>query len=72
MKVYPGQPEVEGSGTGTKKLVFRRISVQEEQEYTIPFSLRGVAVVIREHDKIVRETLYYDVAELYCQLGIKQ
>jgi len=34
-----------------------------------PFSIRGVTVVIRENDKIVRETLYYDVAELHRQLG---
>ncbi len=34
-----------------------------------PFSIRGVTVVIREQDKIVREALYYDVAELYRQLG---
>jgi steroid delta-isomerase-like uncharacterized protein len=38
----------------------------------LPFSLRGVTVVIREHDKIVREALYYDVAELYRQLGINE
>jgi steroid delta-isomerase-like uncharacterized protein len=37
-----------------------------------PFSIRGVTVVLREQDKIVREALYYDVAELYRQLGIKQ
>lgn len=30
-----------------------------------PFSIRGVTVVIREQDKIVREALYYNVAELY-------
>jgi steroid delta-isomerase-like uncharacterized protein len=34
-----------------------------------PFSIRGVTVVIRENDKIVRETLYFDVAELHRQLG---
>jgi len=33
------------------------------------FSIRGVTVVIRENDKIVREALYYDVAELHRQLG---
>ncbi len=36
-----------------------------------PFSIRGVTVVIRENDKIVREALYYDVAELQRQLGGK-
>jgi len=36
-----------------------------------PFSIRGVTVVIRENDKIVREALYYDVNELRRQLGIK-
>ena len=34
-----------------------------------PFSIRGVTVVIREDGKIVRESLYYDVAELRRQLG---
>jgi steroid delta-isomerase-like uncharacterized protein len=33
------------------------------------FSLRGVTVVIRENEKIVRESLYYDVSELHRQLG---
>ena len=32
------------------------------------FSIRGVTVVIREDGKIVRESLYYDVAELRRQL----
>ena len=34
-----------------------------------PFTLRGVTVVIRENGKIVRESLYYDVTDLYRQLG---
>lgn len=34
-----------------------------------PFTLRGVTVVIRENGKIVRESLYYDAADLYRQLG---
>ncbi len=34
-----------------------------------PFTLRGVTVVVRHDDKIVREALYYDVAELHRQLG---
>lgn len=33
-----------------------------------PFSIRGVTVVIRNEGKIVREALYYDVAELHRQL----
>jgi len=33
------------------------------------FTLRGVTVVIRENGKIVRESLYYDVTDLYRQLG---
>ncbi len=33
------------------------------------FSLRGVTVVVRRDGKIVREALYYDVAELHRQLG---
>jgi steroid delta-isomerase-like uncharacterized protein len=33
------------------------------------FSIRGVTVVIRHEGKIVRESLYYDVAELRRQLG---
>jgi steroid delta-isomerase-like uncharacterized protein len=33
------------------------------------FTLRGVTVVIRERGKIIRESLYYDVADLYRQLG---
>ncbi len=32
------------------------------------FTIPGVTVVIREHGKIVRETLYFDVAELHHQL----
>ena len=34
-----------------------------------PFTLRGVTVVVRERGKIIRESLYYDVADLYRQLG---
>ncbi len=34
------------------------------------FSLRGVTVVVRHEGKIVRESLYYDVAELHHQLGM--
>jgi steroid delta-isomerase-like uncharacterized protein len=34
-----------------------------------PYTLRGVTVVIREDGKIVREALYYDVTDLYRQLG---
>jgi steroid delta-isomerase-like uncharacterized protein len=34
-----------------------------------PFTLRGVTVVVRHDGKIVREALYYDVAELHRQLG---
>jgi len=33
------------------------------------FTIPGVTVVIREHGKIVRETLYFDVAELHRQIG---
>ncbi|GAC1392905.1 MAG: hypothetical protein NVS4B11_13990 [Ktedonobacteraceae bacterium] len=33
------------------------------------FSIRGVTVVVRTNDKIVREALYYDVAEVRRQLG---
>ncbi len=33
------------------------------------FTLRGVTVVVRHDGKIVREALYYDVAELHRQLG---
>ena len=33
------------------------------------FSLRGVTVVVRHNGKIVREALYYNVAELQRQLG---
>ena len=33
-----------------------------------PFTLRGVTVVIRHDGKIVREALYYDVADLHRQL----
>ena len=35
----------------------------------LPYTLRGVTVVIREEGKIVREALYYDSADLYRQLG---
>lgn len=34
-----------------------------------PFTIRGVTVVVRHDGKIVREALYYDVAELHRQLG---
>ncbi|GAC1398498.1 MAG: hypothetical protein NVSMB49_06680 [Ktedonobacteraceae bacterium] len=34
------------------------------------FSIRGVTVVVRKDDKIAREALYYDVAEVRRQLGI--
>lgn len=34
-----------------------------------PFSIHGVTVVIRHEGKIVREALYYDVNQLYRQLG---
>jgi steroid delta-isomerase-like uncharacterized protein len=33
------------------------------------FSIRGVTVVIRKNGKIVRESLYYDMAEVRRQLG---
>ena len=33
------------------------------------FTLRGVTVVVRHDGKIVREALYYDVADLHRQLG---
>jgi steroid delta-isomerase-like uncharacterized protein len=33
------------------------------------YTLRGVTVVVRENGKIVREALYYDVADLYRQLS---
>ena len=36
------------------------------------YTLRGVTVVIREGGKIVRESLYYDAADLYRQLGQTQ
>ena len=35
------------------------------------FTLRGLTVVVREHGKNVRESLYYDVADLYRQLRIQ-
>ena len=34
-----------------------------------PFTIHGVTVVIRHEGKIVREALYYDVNQLYRQLG---
>ena len=34
-----------------------------------PYTLTGVTVVVRENGKIVREAIYYDVADLYRQLG---
>jgi len=33
------------------------------------FSIPGVTVVVRKHGKIVRESLYYDMAEVQRQLG---
>ena len=35
------------------------------------FSIPGVTVVVREHGKIVRESLYYDMDEVRRQLGAK-
>jgi steroid delta-isomerase-like uncharacterized protein len=35
------------------------------------YTIRGVTVVIREGGKIVREALYYDVADLYGQLRLQ-
>ncbi|HJT56550.1 MAG TPA: ester cyclase [Ktedonobacteraceae bacterium] len=34
-----------------------------------PFTLRGVTVTIREHGKIVRESIYYDLHDLKRQIG---
>ncbi|HEX6553194.1 MAG TPA: ester cyclase [Ktedonobacteraceae bacterium] len=34
-----------------------------------PFTLRGVTVSVRQDGKIVRESLYYDVNDLYRQIG---
>jgi steroid delta-isomerase-like uncharacterized protein len=34
-----------------------------------PFTLRGVTVTIREHDKIVREAIYYNLHDLHRQIG---
>ncbi|MDQ2716971.1 MAG: ester cyclase [Chloroflexota bacterium] len=34
-----------------------------------PFSFRGVTVVVRHNEKIVRESLYYDMQEVRRQLG---
>lgn len=34
-----------------------------------PIEIRGMTVVTREHGKIVKESLYYDVAEIYRQMG---
>ncbi len=33
------------------------------------FSIPGVTVVVRQHGKIVRESLYYDMEEVRRQLG---
>jgi steroid delta-isomerase-like uncharacterized protein len=33
------------------------------------FSIPGVTVVVRQNGKIVRESLYYDMQEVRCQLG---
>ncbi len=38
----------------------------------LPFTLRGVTVVVRENGKIVREALYYNVADLHKQVGSAQ
>lgn len=35
------------------------------------FSIPGVTVVVRKNEKIIREALYYDVAEVRRQLGMK-
>ena len=35
------------------------------------FTLHGVTVTIREHEKIVRESIYYDLNDLHRQLGGK-
>ena len=34
-----------------------------------PFTLRGITVTVREHGKIVRESIYYDLEHLKRQIG---
>ncbi len=62
--VHGNQVTVEWVATGTHAGDFPGFPASG-RSFTIP----GVTVVIREHGKIVRETLYFDVAELHHQLG---
>ncbi len=58
------QVTVEWVATGTHKGDLFGMAASGRQ-----FSIRGVTVVVRKDSKIVRESLYYDVAEVKRQLG---
>ena len=60
------QVMVEWLATGTHKGNIFGLAASGRQ-----FSIPGVTVVVRKDGKIIREALYYDVAEVRRQLGMK-
>lgn len=60
------QLTVEWTATGTHKGDFPGLPASGRS-----FSINGVTVVVREHGKIVRESIYYDMAEVHRQLGAR-
>ncbi len=64
--VHDNQLTVEWTATGTHKGDFPGLPASGR-----PFSIHGVTVVVRENGKIVRESIYYDMAEVHRQLGAR-
>lgn len=62
--VQGNQLTVEWVATGTHSGNFSGLAATGRS-----FSVPGVTVVVREYGKIVRESIYYDVAEVQRQLG---
>lgn len=63
---HGNQLTVEWTATGTHKGDFPGLAASGRS-----FSINGVTVVVREHGKIVRESIYYDMAEVHRQLGAR-
>ena len=59
------QVMVEWVATGTHKSTLFGLAASGRQ-----FSIPGVTVVVRKEGKIIREAIYYDVAEVRRQLGV--
>lgn len=62
--VHGNQVTVEWTATGTHSSDYPGLAATGRS-----FSIPGVTVVVRENGKIVRESLYYDMAEVRNQLG---